>query len=117
LSSCTACEENFGKAVQTVDVAEGSIPGFFNEKKNSMVVMNDLKGQNITLDGSDARALKSAASEGKITLDVQVRTRVRVKIEKWKSPKVKVKVNCNGVSVRISRTKAASGSSADLNSK
>jgi hypothetical protein len=44
-----ACEEHFGKAARTVDIAEGSIPGFFNEKKNITVVMVDLKGQNITL--------------------------------------------------------------------
>lgn len=101
-----------------VDIAEGSVPGFFHGTQNNTVVKADLKSPNMVLDGSDAKKLKSAESKGKITLDIKVGTRVRVQIGKWKSPKIGIEVNCSEISAEISRTKKTLGSTtSDSNSK
>lgn len=91
-----------------LDLADGSVPGFFHGTKNTTAVKVDLKSKNLALGASDAKKLKSAQSKGKITLDVDLQTRVRVKMGKWKSHKVRVDVKCNGVSAVISSTKKAS---------
>jgi len=93
-----------------LDLADGSVPGFFHGTRNITVVKADLKSQNLALGASDAKKLKSAQSKGKITLDVDLQTRVRVKMGKWKSHKVRVNVKCNGVSAMISGNKKASAS-------
>jgi hypothetical protein len=91
-----------------VDLADGSVPGFFHGTKNTTVLKSNLKSQNLALGASDAKNLKSAQSKGKIKLDVDLQTRVRVKMGKWKSHNVKVDVKCKGVSAVISGTKKAS---------
>jgi len=88
-----------------VDIGDGSVPGFFHGTGNTTAVMADLKRQNMALDASDAKKLKSAKSKGNIMLDVKVGTHVGVKMSKWKSPKVRVEVNCHGISAVISKSK------------
>jgi len=91
-----------------LDLADGSIPGFFHGTKNNTVVKADLKSPNLALGASDAKKLKSAQTKGKITLDLDLQTHVRVKMGKWKSHKVRVDIKCSGVSAVISSTKKAS---------
>lgn len=104
--------DTFSVKVSTdnLDLADGSVPGFFHGTKNSTVLKADLKSENLALGASDAKKLKSAQSKGKITLDVDLQTRVRVKMGKWNSHKVRADINCNGVSAVISGTKKTSAS-------
>uniref|UniRef100_A0A0C9RFU3 TSA: Wollemia nobilis Ref_Wollemi_Transcript_29510_1090 transcribed RNA sequence n=1 Tax=Wollemia nobilis TaxID=56998 RepID=A0A0C9RFU3_9CONI len=96
-----------------VDLAVGSVPGFFHGKKNITLVKADLKTKDLTIASSDAKKLKSAQSKGKISLDVDADTHVKVKVGKWKSHKIRVQVKCSDVATTISNTKKAS----DINSK
>lgn len=104
--------DTFSVKVSTdnLDLADGSVPGFYHGTKNTTVLKADLKSENLALDASDAKKLKSAQSKGKITLDVDLQTRVRVKMGKWNSHKVRANINCNGVSAVISGTKKSSAS-------
>lgn len=94
-----------------VDLADGSVPGFFHGTKNTTVLKADLKSQNLALSSSDAKNLKSAQSKGKVKLDLDLQTRVRVKIGKLKSHKVRIDVKCKGVSAAISKKASAAASS------
>eukprot|EP01018_Ginkgo_biloba_P003947 Gb_13977 [translate_table: standard] len=91
-----------------VDLVDGSFPGFFHGRKNTTILKTDLKTQNLALEASDAKTLKSDQSKGKISLDVHMDTHLRFKMGKWKSHKIRIKVNCNGVSAPISNTKKPS---------
>lgn len=94
-----------------VDLADGSVPGFFHGTKNTTVLKADLKSQNLALSASNAKNLKSAQSKGKVKLDLDLQTRVRVKMGKWKSGKVRVDIKCKGVSAAISKKASAAASS------
>lgn len=92
------------------DLADGTVPGFFQGKKNTTIVKADLKTQDSVLAASDATKLKSAQSKGKISVDVNLDTHIRAKLGKWKTQKIKIKVKCSQVPVLISKAKKASTS-------
>lgn len=92
------------------DLVDGSVPGFFQGKKNTTIVKADLKTPDSVLAASDATRLKSAQSKGKITVDVDIDSHITAKVGKFKTQKIKVKVKCPKVSAIISKTKKASTS-------
>lgn len=92
------------------DLVGGSVPGFFQGKKNTTIVKADLKTPDSVLAASDATKLKSAQSKGKITVDVDIDSHITAKLGKFKTQKIKMKVKCAKVPAVISKTKKTSTS-------
>ncbi|KAJ4708201.1 Late embryogenesis abundant (LEA) hydroxyproline-rich glycoprotein family [Melia azedarach] len=81
-----------------VFLGNGTVPGFFSDKKNQTVFKNVVVSGSSDLDTDSVTSLKSdLKKKSGVSLKIQLDTKVKVKLGKLKSKKVGIRVTCEGI--------------------
>lgn len=97
-----------------VFLGNGTVPGFFSDKKNQTVLKNVVVSGSSDLDTDSVKSLNSdLKKKSGVSLKLKLDTKVKVKVGKLSSKKVGIRVTCEGFKAALPKGKSPSVATAD----
>lgn len=97
-----------------VFLGNGTVPGFFSDKKNQTFLKNAVVSGSIDLDTDSVKSLRSdLKKKSGVSLKIKLDTKVKVKVGKLSSKKVGIRVTCEGFRAALPKGKSPSVATVD----